>query len=256
MNQKNAKPETWDAFWSQKTDLSTVYPSSPTVLQTLIKKVPLKGKTVVEVGAGTGRDAIALEKLGAKVIILDFSPQSLKLVKSQTEQSSQHILSLQADAFKSPLANNSVDLVFHQGLLEHFTHPLELLKENYRILKPGGYCLCDVPQTFHVYTLVKKILIALDKWFAGWETQFTPGQLEHIMKSAGFSVEYRYGDWMRPSFFYRTLREIARKFGILLPKYPGEKSSWYQFKEQLLDKLSEIPMAHYTQLTIGVLGKK
>ena len=40
----------------------------------------------------------------------------------------------------------------------------------------------DVPQTFHLYTLMKQILIALNRWFAGWETQFTPGELERLLR--------------------------------------------------------------------------
>lgn len=265
VKEKNAKSATWDAFWESKQDLSKVYPSSPTVLNTLLEKVPLKGKKILEVGAGTARDSLALADHGAHVMILDFSVQSLKLVQKQTTlfesthtlQSTLHLPQpLRADAFKTPFRSGSVDVVFHQGLLEHFTNPLDLLRENHRILKTGGYCLCDVPQTFHVYTLVKKILIAMDKWFAGWETQFTPRELKGIMEKAGFEVSYTYGDWMRPSFAYRMLREIGLKVGVALPKYPLQGTSWDQAKEKFLYSLAQHSAAQYTQLTIGALGRK
>ena len=61
--------------------------------------------------------------------------------------------------------------------IEHIPDDKAVLEEVRRILKPGGHVIVDVPQTFHYYTLGKKLLIALDRWFAGWETQFTPAQL-------------------------------------------------------------------------------
>jgi hypothetical protein len=35
-----------------------------------------------------------------------------------------------------------------------------------------------------------------------------------------FSIHHAYGDWMRPSFFYRSMRETGKKVGVHLPLYP------------------------------------
>ena len=43
------------------------------------------GKTILEVGAGTGRDSVALAKSGAEVITLDYSPRSLELIRAGVE---------------------------------------------------------------------------------------------------------------------------------------------------------------------------
>ena len=43
------------------------------------------------------------------------------------------------DAFALPFADGTFDVVFHQGLLEHFRNPDDLIAENARVLKPGGY---------------------------------------------------------------------------------------------------------------------
>jgi SAM-dependent methyltransferase len=249
--------DVWDAFWAQKADTTKVYPSSPSVLQTIEEKFDLKGLKVLEVGAGTGRDSCELARKGAEVYVLDFSPNSLSIIDHlRQEHGLDNLHLVRGDAFAAPFADNSFDLVFHQGLLEHFNNPLDLLRENYRLLKPGAACLCDIPQTFHLYTIVKKILIAMDKWFAGWETQYTMGQLETMMQDAGFVPEYAYGDWMRPNFFYRVLREVLLKLGMEIPKYPLD-GTWYQkTKDEILDRLSSWRPAHYTQLSIGVIGRK
>jgi len=250
--------EVWNKFWSQKQDLGKVYPSSPSVQKAILKNMDLRGKRILEVGAGTGRDSAELARLGAQVTVLDFATGSLKIVGALRDELAlqENLRLVRGDAFQAPFADGTFDLVFHQGLAEHFNDPLALIKENFRIVAPGGFCLCDVPQTFHTYTIIKHILIAMDKWFAGWETEFTMGQLKRLMTSAGFTVHYAYGDWMRPNLTYRILREVGFKVGVELPKYPLQGTAWQRVKDNILDHLQENPVAQYTQLSIGVIGRK
>lgn len=258
---EHAEPdqEIWNRFWRNKKEIDKVYPSSPSVLKTITTQLDVKGMKILEVGAGSGRDSIELTRLGAQVTVLDFAQESLQIIdklKKEHNIGNEQLSLIQADAFSTPYPDGTFDLVFHQGLAEHFRNPLPLLEENYRITKPGGYCLCDVPQTFHLYTIIKKILIAMDKWFAGWETQLTMPQLKKLMSRSGFEITYTYGDWMRPNLFYRILREALLKYGIQLPKYPLENSLYARLKDKILDSLADKYLAHWTQLSIGVLGRK
>ena len=249
----------WNRFWDSKNDIDKVYPSSPTILKAILKNFPhLEGKKILEVGAGSGRDSAELARRGADVSVLDFAEGSLKIVNGLLirEHLENNLHLVRGDAFHAPFPDGTFDLVFHQGLAEHFTDPKPLIRENFRIVRPGGYCLCDVPQTVHPYTVIKHILIALDKWFAGWETQFTMAQLKSLMRGAGFECVYAYGDWMRPNLLYRMLREVCFKFGVELPKYPLSGTAYQKMKDGLLDALESVPVMHYTQLSIGVLGKK
>ncbi len=251
--------EIWNRFWRNKKEIDKVYPSSPSVLNTITRKLDVKGMRILEVGAGSGRDSLELTRLGAQVTVLDFAQESLEIISKLKEEHNidkNQLCLIRADAFHTPYPDGTFDLVFHQGLAEHFHDPLPLLKENYRITKPGGYCLCDVPQTFHLYTIIKKLLIAMDKWFAGWETQMSMPQLKRLMASAGFEIIYSYGDWMRPNLIWRILREIGLKYGIELTKYPLEDTLYARIKDKLLDFLSDKSPAHWTQLSIGILGQK
>ncbi len=212
---------------------------------------------ILEVGAGTGRDSAAMARAGAQVWVLDFSTKSLDIMtalKKDLSLSSLHLI--QGDAFKTPFADQTFDLVFHQGLLEHFKNPMDLLAENHRILKKGGTCLVDIPQTFHPYTIIKKGLIAIDRWFAGWETQYTLPQLEKMLRQSGFTTTVHYGDWMQPTFFYRMFREAAKKIGLTLPLYPLQQTKYHRIKQRLLKTLSKLRLSRYTQLSIGVLAQK
>ncbi|HEX3020425.1 MAG TPA: class I SAM-dependent methyltransferase [Chitinispirillaceae bacterium] len=260
---KNAHPEpdqdVWNRFWRSKKEIDKVYPSSPSVLNAITSQFDVRGMQILEVGAGSGRDSVELTNRGAHVTVLDFASESLSIInkmKRELRIDDDQLRLIRADAFQTPYHDNTFDLVFHQGLAEHFRNPLPLLQENYRITKHGGYCLCDVPQTFHIYTVIKKLLIAMNKWFAGWETQMTMPQLKRLMTSAGFEVTYAYGDWMRPNLMWRILREAAFKYGIQLPKYPLQNTIYGKTKDKLLDFLADKPLAHWTQLSIGVLGRK
>ena len=249
----------WDRFWARKKDLSKVYPASPTILKTIYKHFPnVRGMKILEVGPGSGRDSADLAKQGADVYVLDFSAESLKTVEALRirEHLYENLHCIRGDAFHSPFPDGTFDLVFHQGLAEHFVDPQPLIEENFRIVKPGGYFLCDVPQTFHLYTVVKHILIAMKKWFAGWETQFTIGQLRRLVKSSGFQIRYEYGDWMRPNFFYRSFRELCFKFNVELPKYTFACTAYQKANNWILDRFDRIALSRYTQLSIGILSQK
>jgi ubiquinone/menaquinone biosynthesis C-methylase UbiE len=161
------------------------------------------GARVLEVGAGSGRDTLGLVRAGAVGVVLDYSPASLELVREQARRLGLAVHLVQADALAMPFRDGTFEVVFHQGLLEHFRDPQPLVLENARITRRGGRVVVDVPQTFHLYTVMKKILIALGVWFAGWETQFTPGGLERCLRRAGLDVRRSYGDWMVPALTAR-----------------------------------------------------
>lgn len=51
----------------------------------------------------------------------------------------------EVDMQKLPYGNNAFDIVVHSDTLEHVPDPLAGLRECYRVLVPGGYCVFTVP---------------------------------------------------------------------------------------------------------------
>lgn len=246
----------WEDFWARKQDVRAVYATSDRIYHQILALGPVSGKCVVEVGAGTGRDSVRLHEQGAQVIVLDYAQNSLQIIQKLMREKNIQLCPVRADAFHLPFRTDSVDIIFHQGLLEHFKTPMPLVRENYRVLKSGGHALIDVPQRYHIYTVIKHILIWLNAWFAGWETEFSVKQLSQLMKKAGFAIHAVYGDWMRPSLFYRMLRELLLKLGIRLPMYPKGWSGIHKVRTKLRNRLQKSPIASYTFLDIGVVGIK
>jgi len=161
-------PEHWQRFWEQADDiqLDEVYGTDGRMVREVMRLGDPAGKRILEVGAGTGRDAVALAEAGADVLTLDYVHGSLGLTLRAADAAGVTVDPVCGDALGSPFADGTFDVVFHQGLLEHFRDRGPLLRDNIRILKPGGHVIIDVPQTFHYYTLGKKALIAVDRWFA------------------------------------------------------------------------------------------
>jgi len=161
-----------------------------------------------------------------------------------------------ADGLSCPFKDNTFDVVFHQGLLEHFNSPFRLLQENHRVLKKGGLLVVDVPQTLHIYTVIKQLLTLLGLWFAGWERQFTFKSLEKLLKQFGFAPLRYYGDWSRPGMIYRITREVLKRLNIELPMYPKFLGSITQSFYTLQMKMRRKKLLLYTVLSIGIIAKK
>ena len=97
---------------------------------------PGAGARILEVGAGSGRDSLHLAGLGARVTILDYSESALAATRRACGEA-EGVELLRGDALALPFPDKSFDVVFHQGLLEHFRDPMPLLLENARVLAPG-----------------------------------------------------------------------------------------------------------------------
>ncbi len=248
----------WENFWKSKTNVHDVYSNADRILRNLIAVTDLKGKSILEVGAGTGRDGFGLARLGAEVFQLDYVESSLAIVRTLSRQEGIRVHLVQGDAFTLPFPDLTFDVVFHQGLLEHFKEDeaQRLLSENVRVLRHGGFLLVDVPQRYHIYTVLKHILIFFGRWFAGWEREFSLPELERILKDHGLSVIRSYGEWMYPSLFYRVLREVLRKFGIRLPLYPQVGGWLTRLRKRMRERAWHSRLAMYTSLSVGVVAQK
>ncbi len=210
---------------------------------------------MLEVGAGTGRDAIELARRGARAVALDYSLPGLALIRKQIEPGDA-VSVVCGDAFAMPFPDGVFDVVFHQGLLEHFRNPGDLIAENARVLKRGGLILVDVPQRWHYYTLVKHMLIAFGRWFAGWEREYSVGELERLLEAHGCSVVSSYGEWFNPPMWYRMLRRSLRPAGISLPMYPRVFAVFGRMFAGFERRLLEWRPALYTTVIVGTIARK
>lgn len=248
----------WESYWKgHRQDIDDTYSTGGRLVREVLADGPVDGKLVMEIGAGSGRDLLELARLGARGIVLDYSPESLALVRQQAQAQGIEVLFVQADATRMPFRDGAIDVSFHQGLLEHFRDPRPLLAENARITRSGGRVLVDVPQTYHLYTVMKNLLILVNRWFAGWETQFTVSQLERLVRESGLEVTRSYGDWMVPGLWYRVVREVLKRgLSLRLPLHPRGPAAWSNAWEGLRRRLRAQRWTLNTCHVIGTVGRR
>jgi len=253
-SRRESRREGWDRFWRAR-PVEEVYEAIGEVCAEILRQRPVAGSRILEVGCGSGRDALRLAEAGANVTALDYSAGALAAVRQACRTPARCHL-VQGNALALPFRDGTFDVVFHQGLLEHFPDPAPVLAENVRVLKPGGMLLVDVPQRWHYYTLAKKLLIAMDRWFAGWERSFSATELERLVEAAGLVHVTTYASWPRPGLPYRALRLGLARFGITLPMRPAVLRRAGAALYALQDRLRYRRAGHFTAMVIGVVARK
>ncbi len=105
------------------------------------------GRKILDLGCGRGEFLRGFIRCGLKGCGVDGS-LAARLLCPEAEI-------LQADLETPPLpyADNCFDIIFSKSVLEHFYHPERLVKEIYRILKPGGLVITMTPDWQSIYKI-------------------------------------------------------------------------------------------------------
>ncbi len=246
----------WDHFWASRISAEDFYPQHERIERVVRDLGEWRGTRALEVGCGMGGSARFMLELGMKPILLDYSQASLDKCRARYPRGSGVSL-VRGDVFHLPFKNNSIGLVFHQGLIEHFRGegPAAILRENLRVLTPVGWLVVDVPQAFHLESIFARPFIWTGKWFAGWQTYYSLPRLKRLARAMGIENPRYFGAWMNPSFAYRALR-WALKSRINLPRDPPRIGFIHQFRKTCRQRLFYHPLALWTGASIGFAGKK
>lgn len=138
-------------------------------------------RRVLEIGCGSTIDSCRLaSQSSAEFHALDAAPSAILLARRVGRHFSGDVHLHIGDAFSSPFPDGSFDVVFHQGLLEHFEDPRPLLTENIRLLRPGGFLVVDVPQRFSLYTILKRRKMRRGVWPWGWEREYSVAEMREL----------------------------------------------------------------------------
>lgn len=208
-----------------------------------------KDSHVLELGCGTAIDSCILSKRYPDIYFsgIDITRGSLVVSRRVSAQMGEKLSLLQGDVFRLPFRADSIQLIFHQGLVEHFRDPDGMMKEQARVLVPGGWSVISVPQTFAGYTVMKKRRIRAETWPWGWETSYTAGGLISLGRSVGLEpVETRgegyWRSWGEPSWVLRDLYGKLDRRNPMAGKWPFRM--FRHFWDGLWNRMEEA-IGHY-----------
>lgn len=102
-----------------------------------------KGDTVIDLGSGAGNDAfIARHETGeaGKVIGIDFTPAMIERARQNAEvRNFNNVEFRQGDIEQMPVADGIADVIVSNCVLNLVPNKDGVIKEIYRVLKPGGH---------------------------------------------------------------------------------------------------------------------
>lgn len=172
-----------------------------------------KGGRLLDVGTGTGDLALlALEQdASLHVVGVDFTPAMMRLARQRPH--SERVLWCEADALALPFATSTFDAVASAYLLRNVADVAAALREQVRVVRPGGrmVCLETAPPPRSIWRplimlYLHVIIPLLGQIIAGDRAAYTylpdstqhfkpPEELAAMMQAAGL-VDVRYRRFM------------------------------------------------------------
>jgi SAM-dependent methyltransferase len=108
------------------------------------------GETLLGLGSGLGTDWLQYARHGAAVVVCSPSVDQLALIRRNFELRGLNGRFLHAAPVGLPLEPASIDVACISGLLHEVDEPAAVVKEIYRVLKPGGKVLAVTSSYYDV----------------------------------------------------------------------------------------------------------
>jgi len=247
VQEKLSTQENWENVYTDLSRYHDLYLYQEQLVEIIGRQfADLTAIKILEVGCGKGNEFVQLARKGAACVGLDFSESAMGLVQKRLAREGLAMPLVRGDARLLPFKENAFDLVFSQGVLEHFVRPAEVLQEQWRVLRKGALIVVEVPNKWTLYTIYKKILMAMKRWLPGWETQYSPSELKTLLTQNGFEIIDCVG-W--DFLILKIWRKLRKKLGR--PDNPENA-----FTRFLRQRLQRNPILLNFCVSIIVVGKK
>ncbi len=170
--------EIWDKFWRHGG--IGVTPTRKKLFKRF-KEIKLTEKAkILDVGCGSGTLAHFWKKQGYDVTGLDISDKSIEITRSKG------VYCVKGDVTKRLLfEENTFDLVYSDGLLEHFVDPKPVLAEIFRV--SGRYVLTMVPRNT-LYNIIVNIITRTPREYKKSEHEWVELHEDFCQNSLKFGI--------------------------------------------------------------------
>lgn len=227
--------EVWDKVWNKDlvtSDYSLKYLEFMEQFETTLPD----NSNIMEAGCGTGQ-TLALFSKRHTAIALDISPHALMLAGKVADP-----ILIHGTIFSMPLKDESCDLVYNSGVIEHFTEPdnSAAVREMARVTRTGGQVIIIVPNTCCPwYRVGKWIAVALNNFEFGYEEDYSLSRLRNVLEMNGLDVV--------SSFGLQALPPLATNAHEILPV--GIRKRFGHIENIL-------PFREYYAYAVGIIARK
>lgn len=261
----HAREASFHDTWASCTPLADVRVrecfESPTAVENrfiLERMGTLKGKRLLDVGAGLGESSVYFALQGAEVTMVDISPQ---MIAKGCEVARRHGVEIEGRAAvgeELPVSNNSFDIVYIANTIHHVTNRERLFGEIKRVLKPGGCFFSIDPIAYNpainVYRRMANQVRTED---------------ESPLTRADLRLARSFFPNMRWRMFWMTTLALFAKYFLIDRVHPNQdrywkrilteskKSLWWWFPLRALDSLlTHLPGVRWWSWNIVLWGRK
>ncbi len=176
------------------------------------------------------------EEQGTRVYGMDISSSIVKEARGCFDDRGRQKRFVLSDMRRMALGDDSFDLLYSMGTVEHFPEYRLALKECHRVLRPGGRAVIGVPNKFDPFLrpLLVWFMNKLSLYAYGLEKSFSLKELEAMLREAGFVVEGRSGilflpGWLRMADLWLHVRKPGLSF-LLAPLIAPFSALYKKFK--------------------------
>ncbi|XP_074600578.1 ubiquinone biosynthesis O-methyltransferase, mitochondrial-like [Brevipalpus obovatus] len=161
---------------------------------------PLSGFHIIDVGCGGGLMCEPLAKLGAQVIGIDISKESIEAAEEHMNEFSPELknnlkyMNISIENLIREQKKLKFDAVVASEVVEHVDNLEEFTMNCMKLVKPGGYLIITtINRTFAAYfchiLMAEKILGLAPQGLHPYDMLVQPAELEAIIEKGGFDIK-------------------------------------------------------------------
>lgn len=206
-------------------------------IQGLLGRHISSGDKVLEIGFAPGKQlSYVASEYGADVTGLDYSEFGSATAKKLFEALNLEATILCESIFETSLRDETFDVVYSIGVVEHFKDPTEIIQKHVYLLKPGGKAIIAIPNYGGIYGRIQN-------WFDSANIDIHNLDMMSEEAYAGFVAgmqiksvcAFRYGrldpsivSWRArfPKVVARLINYLGTAVGHILPSRLGPLSPW------------------------------
>lgn len=153
--------EEWQNIWKRRGLFPFVIDTGRTIynwfFRRYLRTYITKDKYLLELGCGTSSLTLSLASQVKGLVGIDNAESALERSQKSADQMGVTNSKFELGDCLALTYENQFDIVWSQGLMEHFEDPVKVATEHYKAARPGGIALISVPYKYSYHTLWYKI---------------------------------------------------------------------------------------------------